>query len=319
MKLSEQNWIYAPMKWAFDALARLPLSALYVLSDALYFVTFHVVRYRRKVALDNIRRSFPKKTEAEHNAILKQFFRNFTDYFVETIKLNHISDDEIKRRMQFEGLEIVDRLFDEGKSIVTYFSHCGNWEWAPSVTLWSRHKSPEVEFCQVYRPLRNKWFDAYFLHLRSRFNPLSFPKRTVLRDLLKLRRDGVASITGFMSDQKPSHGDPTEPLMFLSQPTAMITGTETLARKLNMAVIYWDMQKISRGHYKIVTRLMTENAADMPHMALTDSYARLLEATIRRNPSIWLWTHKRWKYPVTIPLKDTSNETDSSNNTQLER
>ncbi len=307
-------WKYAPIKWTFSALALLPLGILYIISDIIFFILYYIVRYRRNVAFDNVIRSFPDKSTHECRSIVRQFYRNFADYFVETIKLNHISDSEIKRRMQFENIELIDSLFDSGKSIIAYFSHCGNWEWAPSVTLWCRHKSPDVAFCQVYRPLSNKWFDAYFLHLRSRFNPLSFPKRTVFRDLLRLRRDGVPSITGFMSDQKPSHGDPTEPVMFLSQPTAMITGTETLARKLNMSVIYWDMYKLSRGHYKIVIKLISEDADSMPPMSITDNYAKLLETTIRRNPPIWLWTHKRWKNPVTLPVNETPHEADSRNN-----
>ena len=42
--------------------------------------------------------------------------------------------------------------------------------------------------------------------------------------LIRLRRDGMLNVTGFMSDQKPSHGDPALPLMFLNRPTAFITG-----------------------------------------------------------------------------------------------
>ena len=67
-----------------------------------------------------------------------------------------------------------------------------------------------------------------------------------------------------------------------------------------MAAVYWDMTKLGRGHYNISIRLIAENVADTEPMAVTAEYTRLLQATIERQPSIWLWTHKRWKIPVNI-------------------
>ena len=296
---------YLPVKWLLNGLSRLPFWMLYGISDIIFLLIYYVVRYRRKVAYKNISDSFPEKSEKERKTILKQFYRNFADYFVETIKLGHVTDDQMRSRMKFVGLEEVDKLFDNGRSIAMYFSHCGNWEWAPSITLWTRHKpSEKIVFAQVYRPLTNHWFDQYFLKLRSRFGSVSFDKKMVFRDLLKLRRDGIQSITGFMSDQKPSHGDVGHIMMFLNHPTAIITGTEMLARKLDMAVLYWDVDKPSRGHYVLTAKIITEHPGEMPMFSITDRYGRLLEETIRRNPSIWLWTHKRWKKKVEMPKEN---------------
>lgn len=298
-------WQYKPLGWLFGGISRLPFGMLYVLSDILFVLLYHVVGYRRKVALKNIADSFPDKSPEEHKAICRQFFRNFADYFFETIKMNHITDDEMRRHTVIEGVEQIDRYVEQGRSVAVYFSHCGNWEWGTSITLWA-HNNPTngVVYAQVYRPLTNKWFDAYFLKLRSRFGSVSFDKRMVFRDLLLLKRDGVLSVTGFMSDQKPSAGDVTHVVKFLNHPTAMITGTETIVRRLNLVAFYWDVEKPSRGHYRLTLRLITDNPDSMPQFAITDVYARLLQQTIERNPSIWLWTHKRWKYPVQYPSTD---------------
>ena len=77
-----------------------------------------------------------------------------------------------------------------------------------------------------------------------------------------------------------------------------------MARKLDQAVLYWDVEKPSRGHYRLTVKLIAEHPAQLPEFAVTDSYARLLEETIRRTPANWLWTHKRWKYPVKLPNKE---------------
>lgn len=289
------------LRGALGITARMPLGALYVFSDLAAPVVRHVARYRLRVVRDNLAKCFPDMAEKDRRAIEKDFYRNFTDYVVETVKLLHITDEEMERRMTFEGLEHIDRALDSGRDVLIYFSHCFNWEWAPSVTLRlpSRAAGRSVVCAQVYRPLRDRDFDSLMLRIRSRFGSESFAKSQVLRDLIRLRREGTASVTGFMSDQKPSHGDPVHIIPFLGRPTKVITGTETLARRLGMAVVYWDITKPARGHYHVNVVRLTENAADTQPFELTDKYFSLLEKNIRQNPSIWLWTHNRWKHRLT--------------------
>ncbi len=301
MKITD-TLLNAPLR----ALALLPLGALYVISDVVALLLRHVFRYRRKVVRKNLAESFPDKSAAELRDIERRFYRNFADYIFETVKLLHISDKEMSRRMVFENIELVDRLLGEGRSIAVYFSHCGNWEWAPSITLHTAFPPDHgAVYGQVYRPLHNRWFDAMMLRIRSRFGSHSYPKKTVLRDLIKEKRTGLPAMVGFMSDQKPSHGDTIHVVSFLNHPTAVITGTETLARRLDMAAIYWDMEKVSRGHYKIANRLISDRLADEPQYSITDRYAAMLEKTIMRDPAVWLWSHKRWKHKVTFADDET--------------
>ena len=293
---------YKVLRFSLGLLARLPFGVLYALSDFLFIIIYYVARYRRGLVDSNLAQCFPAKSEDERHAIARRFYRNFADYIVETIKLLHISDAEMARRMTFGNIELIDSLVESGRSVAVYFSHCGNWEWATSMTLHVGHPCGSgVEYCQVYRPLRNRAFDRLMLDLRGRFGSLSFAKASVLRDLLMLRKKGMQSVTGFMSDQKPSHGDHAVVTMFLNRPTAFIHGTEELARRLGMAAIYWDVEKPSRGHYHISCRLLSDNPASLPDGELTRRYAELLQQTILRNPPIWLWTHNRWKHPVEMP------------------
>lgn len=289
-------------EWLMRGASHLPLRMLYVFSDISYLLLRYVVRYRLGVVRRNLRESFPDKDEEWLLRTELAFYRHFCDNFVESVKLLNMSEKEMRRRMRFENVELIERLFEEGRDMVAYFSHCGNWEWATSVSLHTRGEAArEADYGFVYRPLKNRMFDTLMLEVRRRFGASAYPKATVFRELIRLRRAGRRFITGFMSDQKPSHGDPTHILMFLNHPTAMITGTETVARKLDTAVLYWDMRRERRGHYVIDCRLICESAADMQPGAITAEYAAMLQATIERNPSIWLWTHKRWKYPVKLP------------------
>lgn len=293
------------LRIVFTALALLPLRLLYLGADMLRVLLYNIVRYRRRVVHSNLTTCFPDKSPAQIKRIEKEFYANFADYMVETLKLLHISDAQMKKCMEFRNVELMDALTAEGRDIVVYFGHIGNWEWAPSVTLHTAvPPSAPIHYAQVYRPLRNRAFDALMLRVRSRFDTTSIPKAVVLRTLLRWKRTGARSATGFMSDQKPSHGDHAVPVTFLGRPTAFISGTETIARKLGMAAIYWDTEKLSRGHYRITCRLLARNVADTATGDVTRQYAAMLEHSILRNPSIWLWSHNRWKNPVTLAPTD---------------
>lgn len=277
-------------------LGRMPFWFLYGVANVIFVLACYVVRYRRRLVMRNISLCFPDMERSGVCRTARRFYRHLADYFVETVKLAHISDDEMRRRMEFVNLEAIDGCLDRGQSVAVYFSHCFNWEWAPSITLFSRHASDsEVIYAQVYRPLTNEAFDRLFLRLRSRFHSVSIAKRSTFRDLLKLRHDGKMTVTGFMSDQKPSHLDPVHEVNFLGRPTLVITGTETLARKMNLACVYWDMERTGRGHYRLTVRKITDNPGEEPANYITDTYARMLGETLRRDPSNWLWTHNRWK------------------------
>lgn len=278
----------------------LPFPVLYALSDMVFIVIFYVVRYRRKLVNKNLRNSFPSLSDSERLKIEREFYRNFADYIFETVKYYRASYKTLSRRMEFENMELIERHFAEGRSIVAYFSHCGNWEWVTIMGERFRGRR-DVQLAEVYRPLRNRSMDALMLRIRTRFNTACFPKATVFRELVRLKRDGVLTCTGFMSDQKPSHGDRLHVVEFLNQPTAVITGTETVARKMKAAVVYFDMTKTGRGHYRLNVIPMADDASLTPEFALTDRYVNLLQANILRQPSIWLWTHNRWKHKVKFP------------------
>lgn len=276
-------------------LALLPWAILYLLSDILYYIVYYIIRYRRKVVRANLEMAYPLKTEQQRRDIERHFYRFLADYVVETIKLLHISDAETKRRMRFENAELIDRLTSEGRSVILLLGHYGNWEWIPSLTMWCDNS--RFAGGQIYRPLRNRCFDRLFLHLRTRFGTECIAKKDTLRVLLQHKRSGKPFVTGFMADQTPSPSNIHHWTMFMGMPTPVLTGYETLARKLDAAVVYIDVEILSRGYYKAVFKLMEEHPANNTvGFPVADRYMAAMEHTISRSPHAWLWTHKRWKH-----------------------
>lgn len=300
---TKDNIKYFPVFVLLHALALLPLRILYIFSDIIFFLLYYIFRYRLKVVRKNIRESFPDKSTEEQSGIIKGFYKHFADYCVETIKILHISDSNAKKLMQFENIEAIDELLDKGRSMIVYAGHYGNWEYLSSVTLWSRHNYEDIIFGQIYRPLKNKWFDSFFLKLRSRFNSSSFAKKSAFKDLILIKRSKKPCVIGFISDQHPSGNDTNHVIRFLNHDTAFITGSEVIARKLDFDVLYFDIEKISRGHYKTTIKIISTEPDSEAPMSITDTYAKMLETSILKNPTLWLWSHKRWKHKCTVQSK----------------
>ena len=213
---------------------------------------------------------------------------------METIKVLHISDAGMKRRMRFENAGLIDRLTGEGRSVILLLGHYGNWEWIPSLTLWC--DSSRFVGGQIYRPLRNRCFDRLFLHLRTRFGTECIAKKDTLRVLLQHKRAGKPFVTGFMADQTPSPANIHHWVTFMGMPTPVLTGYETLARKLDAAIVYIDVEVLSRGRYRATFKLAEEHPVATEGFPVADRYMAAMEHTIRRAPHAWLWTHKRWKH-----------------------
>ena len=293
-KETSENILYFPLYFYFWLHALLPLKILYILSDILFFPMFYIVRYRRKLVYQNMKDSFPEKSEKEIRRMGKAFYHHFCDYIVETIKLLHISDKETRKRVKFHNTEALQEIVDNGGSCLMLLGHYGNWEFVPSVTLWMRKGS--VIFAQIYRPLKNKWFDRFFLKLRGRYHSECIAKQDTLRSILRYKSSGRPSITGFMADQTPSPANIHHWVNFLNHDTPVFTGVEKIAHKVGFSVFYFDVEKIKRGYYSVTIREISKNPKETEEFEITNKYMEMMETTILRAPEYWLWTHNRWKH-----------------------
>lgn len=273
--------------------ALLPMRALYVLSDIMYFWIYRVLRYRIRVVRRNLGNAFPGKSPAELRRVERDFYHHFSDYIVETLKLMHISEKELQARAYVTNPEFIDRLMEQGHTtFVVYMGHYGNWEWFSGSTT----RFADLKMFQIYRPLANKAADRLFLTLRTRFGSCCMAKNETVRDMVRLKQNRTRALAIFLADQTPSRANIHYWSEFLSQDTPVYTGPERLARKLNFPVVYMDVVKKRRGYYEGTFRMLSEQPKELREFALTEKYIRLMEQTILRNPAYWLWTHKRWKH-----------------------
>ena len=274
--------------------AILPMPLLYLLSDIFFLFIYYLIRYRRKIVRKNLQKSFPDKTGKELITLERRFYRHFSDYIVETIKLAHISQEELLKRAIVRNPKVIYDLMDSGHTtFIMLMGHYGNWEWFSSATPWFEGR---ITIHQIYRPLANKAFDHLFKYIRTRFNSFGITKNEAVRDIFNLHHNKKNAVVVFIADQTPSKANLHYWTDFLNQDSAILTGPERIAKKLDLPVLFADTQKTGRGFYAIDLKLITDQAKNTPDFWITEQYARMMENCILRDPAYWLWTHNRWKH-----------------------
>lgn len=290
MKASNfQFWLlYGVLK----CFAILPFRILYGISDFLSFVAYRIVRYRVGVVRKNLRNSFPDKTEKELRKIERQFYRHLGDVIVETIKLLHISDRQLLKRVVVTNPELAEKIISETPAIILYLGHYANWEWVPVTRMWL---NSDITMGSLYKPLLSKPMDRLTHIMRERLGITLIKSREAYRRLLEMKRDGEKFMMGFIADQRPL-GQPLHHwTLFMGQPTAFVAGGETIGNRVGARYLYLEMNKIKRGHYTITFKTMEVSPDDNSDFPYTRLYYRMLEETIRKAPPYWLWSHNRWK------------------------
>jgi Lauroyl/myristoyl acyltransferase len=272
--------------------AWLPLRVLYLFSDFCYLIVYYIVGYRKRIVRQNLCNSFPEKTKKEIRRIERKFYRYFCDTFVEAVKKMHISDKEMSRRMTYSNeREILEQL-DNGKSIYLMTAHYGNWEWFSSFSL---VVSGKYWVTQVYKKQKSKNFNDFMLSLRSKFHTVNIEKKQSLRSMIEISKNGTPTIFGMLSDQWPGRVKNPHHVHFLNQDTPVLTGTEILAKKLNLPVFFGKVSRPKRGYCHVEFIPITLNSTETAEFEITETYMKMLEEVIVEQPEYWLWSHNRWK------------------------
>jgi len=275
----------------------LPLWILYKFSDLLFFVFNKIIPYRQKVILENIQRSFPEKSPAEHTQLLTDFYRHFTDILIEGIKNLSISKRGLRKRMLVRNPELMEELYAEKRNVILVSGHYNNWEWLISAqNFLFKHQAFGIGM-----PMTNKFWDAKVNQRRQRFGMQVVNSNNYQSKFRTFKKKPFAVLT--LGDQSPGHSTKSYWMDFLHQETAVLFGTEHMANDFNFAVVFFVVHKVKRGYYELEVILVTKEAKLLNWGEITETHTKLLEAEIVKNPANWLWSHNRWKREIPQDLR----------------
>jgi len=267
---------------------------LYFISDYIYFLVSKVIGYRKKMIDENLLKSFPDKTNLERVRLREDFYRHFCDFLVESIQCFSISKKSAIEKCELTNSEVLNDPWNQGQDVVIISGHYGNWE------LTTLGVTPQLPFQLVtqYRPLKNQYVNDFMVQSRTRFGLKLIKQNMTWPDHEGTYPHGHI----FLADHSATKSKHTYWLRFLNQTTAVASRPEWVAKRHKAAVFFIAMEKKQRGYYKLTLTPICQDASLTSDGWITQNYTKLLEELIIKHPSLWLWSHNRWK----IEPKQTS-------------
>jgi KDO2-lipid IV(A) lauroyltransferase len=275
-----------------------PTWILYIFSNLLSKVILRIIPYRKGVVEKNLKSVFPSKSESEIRSIRLKYNSFFTDLMVEGLKQLTISKEELIKRMKFSGIEQVDALIDSGRSCLVICYHYSNWEW----TFVGYSASSKQALDGIYQPMSNTHFGELIKKSRSRFGATMIPMQKTYEYMNENSGDNPYVI-GLIPDQSPI---PMKGywMEFLGKATPVYRGPENLARTFNLPVFTVSTEFIKQGYYSAKVECLTMNPQDHETGWITEEFMKRLEKKIRKDPAVYLWSHKRWKHDMPADLPE---------------
>lgn len=296
---------YYLIKAVTRPLAVLPLGFHRAAGRFLGLLAGSVIKYRRKVVIDNLSNSFPDKSHDEILHITKQFYRHFGNVIAEAFWYGGASLKRIIKShiVEIENADTLNSVYDSSDSVFVLLGHTGNWELTAGYINYA-YGTPlhfsENDISMVYRKLSSRAWDEFInsnrlCHIQDKEHYDGVVETfSIMRYALSHRSD--RKVYNFITDQYPyARTEKTPKIKFFGRETYTMDGAATLARKLKLPVLYMGMPQTEDGNYRMKFTVITQDASTMEPVQIMQAYYDLLEADIERQPWNYLWTHRRWK------------------------
>jgi KDO2-lipid IV(A) lauroyltransferase len=267
----------------------MPMTAVRACGGAFGAIVSVVDRFHRRIALENLARAFPSRSDAERALVCRGMFMHFGRLLLELIHFSSLTREQMLACVEVEGQEHVRQAYRQGKGVLYFTGHFGYWE--IQAIAFALHAEP---ISVVARPLDNPYLHALLERIRTcTGNTVIYRQgglRRVLRDLQSNR--GVAMLI----DQH-LHSDAVS-IEYFNRPAATTAALAALALRTGAPVIPVFALPLPGGRY----RLIYDCPVPLPHdhgpnaiRELTQRCTDVLEMYVRRDPHLWLWMHRRWR------------------------
>ena len=275
----------------FTLLRLIPRMAALRLGECLGWLALYLVPSRRRLALDNMRASFPEMNEGELNDLCSKTFRHLGISVAEMSRIDMFKGQEdIDRYFTFEGLENLEKARDLGRGVLLATAHVGFWEVG---TFFLPHLGFPSAF--VAKKTKNPRINDFVVKMRESAGGQVIDAKKGARQIVKTLMDGHC--VGVLIDH---HMHPSEAVQvpFFGRPAWTTPIITQMAMKRNIPVVPIFIYRTPEFNYRaeISAPIMLEGEVNDENVtANTAMLTGIIEEAIRKEPSQWFWVHKRWK------------------------
>jgi KDO2-lipid IV(A) lauroyltransferase len=276
---------------AIKLVKSIPLSLRKFFTIAVVGAFYHLSRKHRLIAIHNLLRSFPQKPLDEIKKIARQSYTSFALVTAEFVDIAYLNKDNLDNWITIEGLENYREACSEGKGVLLFGAHFGNWEIGNAALAIATQP-----FVFIYRILDSAFLEKNITAVRAAYGNISLPKENAMRPMIRLLKKG-ATINLLIDQNVAWYGGVF--VDFFGRPACTTSGLALLALHTNAAVLPAFTHRRTDGKYvleigKKVDIIRTGNHNnDVLHN--TQNVTKIIEEKICQYPEQWFWVHQRWK------------------------
>ncbi|MBP6218643.1 MAG: lysophospholipid acyltransferase family protein [Oligoflexales bacterium] len=270
-------------------LSLVPLKLLPAIAHSFAFLSFSVLRLRRKLMFQNLTRAFPEMDHAERRRVAYLSVYNF---ILTSLEFLHFRDGSIGDQTEIIGVEHAQNALQKGKGLYVLCMHLGNWEAMGAAV--SRQIAP-VHI--VLKKVGSPSIDRFVSELRAKNRFYAIPRQKK-GDAYRGIQKNLASghIVGFVMDQAKGS---CPRLPFFGTPATTNTSLAAFWRKNPAPILLGYSYRISVGQHRvhISPEFDLQSSDNIEDDTLKNSlyFNQRLEDCIREHKEQYFWLHDRWK------------------------
>ena len=297
------RWIeYLVIRWIVSVIGMLPIEWCETFARGLAWVFADLVKFRRKVIVENLTSVYPEMTPTEVHQTTRNMWFHLIMMGIEVVHApRRIHDTNYLDYVTLPDQALMTKYLVDYRPLVAVTGHFGNFEVAGYLTGLLGMPSYTVA-----RKLDNEFLDEYINTFRATHGQFIFPKNGSAGKVQEVM-DGGAILT-ILGDQHA--GTKGCWIDFLGRPAACHKAVAlfTLSGNAPMLVTYCKRMKkplhFEVGCTGIADPLdMSEELQDT--RKLTQWYNDRMADAIQRDPEQYWWVHRRWKEK---PVRKTSKQ-----------
>ena len=248
---------------------------------------------------DRIGTTFLRRTECE-------VFRHFGRMGAEFLRFPALDEEWLRKNVFIENVSLVRDLLAEGRGVLAFIAHFGNWE------LISKRLALEIDVpCHVVtRKIRDPKVDAFIREHRRCFGKavsLSSEDEGIRGILKALRRNEIVVLA---IDQRTA---PPEGIFtpFFGRLAGTHPGVARIALRQGLPLLPAFSYRMPCGSHQVRFGPLFDFADCPPDLSdpekiawMTGRMTAFSEEWIREHPEQWIWMHGRWKDSPVTPFSE---------------
>lgn len=282
-----EYFIFLPLATLLRMLPRLVALRL---GEQLGRLAVYLVPARRKLAEENIRRSFPEKSESQVRELCRRSFRHLGISIAEMIRIDMFREQDLDSLFRFEGVDNLEKARGMGRGVLLATAHVGFWEVGTFFL-------PLLGFpCAfVAKKTKNPYINEYVVRMREHSGGQVIDAKKGARQIVKSLIDG--NCVAVLIDHYIRKSEAVQ-VPFFGRPAWTTPIITQIAMKREIPVVPIFVYRTPDFRYRTVIQepiLLEGEVNDANITANTALLTDIIEQAIRVEPSQWFWVHTRWK------------------------